>query len=310
MKKFNKLILFIIIILIMFSISTIVYISHADMGDYSGDADYGGSDYSSSYGGGDYSSDDDYGGSDYYSSSDGDSSSSEADDGDVIAGIFAFIFVVVIFIVAVNYNKKKIVVPGAAATDYTKLNKTEDYKRIDPDFSENLFKEKISNLYVQMQNCWQAKDIDQLRPYFTDVLYNQFDRQLEAYRINKQTNCIENICVLSVDIMGWTQDEVHDIMILRLKTRIRDYVVNDITNIVIRGSKTQEKFMDYEWSLIRKTGIQTHNKEGITSLHCASCGAPMDVNQSSKCPYCGTVMTTSDYDWVISAIKGISQRTS
>ena len=47
----------------------------------------------------------------------------------------------------------------------------------------------------------------------------------------------------------------------------------------------------------------------MTDLHCPNCGAPLDVNHSAKCEYCGQVITVDDYDWVISQIKGISQVT-
>ena len=34
----------------------------------------------------------------------------------------------------------------------------QEYKTLDPDFSELFFCEKIGNLYVMMQNLWQEKN--------------------------------------------------------------------------------------------------------------------------------------------------------
>ena len=53
------------------------------------------------------------------------------------------------------------------------------------------------------------------------------------------------------------------------------------------------------------TGEQT-----ATGTTCPNCGAPLDLNHTAKCEYCGAIITAAEYDWVISAIKGISQRTS
>ena len=39
------------------------------------------------------------------------------------------------------------------------------------------------------------------------------------------------------------------------------------------------------------------------------CGAPLDVNASARCPYCGTVIQQQAQDWVISAIRAIKQQT-
>ena len=44
-------------------------------------------------------------------------------------------------------------------------------------------------------------------------------------------------------------------------------------------------------------------------ITCPGCGAPLDVNASARCPYCGTVIQQQAQDWVISAIRAIKQQT-
>ncbi|MEG2004366.1 MAG: hypothetical protein RR057_07175, partial [Clostridia bacterium] len=105
------------------------------------------------------------------------------------------------------------------------------------------------------------------------------------------------------------QNDVNDMIYARLNTRVTDYVVDDKTGDIIRGSDKAEKFMEYEWTLVRTKGKQTSTEEQTESIHCPSCGAPLNINKTAKCEYCGAVVSTNDYDWVISAIKGISQRT-
>ena len=41
---------------------------------------------------------------------------------------------------------------------------------------------------------------------------------------------------------------------------------------------------------------------------CPNCGAPVSLSQSGQCEYCGSVLISGAYDWVVSAIRGISQR--
>ena len=61
--------------------------------------------------------------------------------------------------------------------------------------------------------------------------------------------------------------------------------------------------------MIRSAGQKTGEKSGVTAYHCESCGAPIDLNHSAVCPYCGTVATSASYGWTLSNIKGISQHT-
>lgn len=36
---------------------------------------------------------------------------------------------------------------------------------------------------------------------------------------------------------------------------------------------------------------------------CPSCGAPINVNLSGKCEYCGSIYNQYDYDWILSKLR-------
>lgn len=189
------------------------------------------------------------------------------------------------------------------------LKPMSEYKTFDPDFDESAFKEKISNLYVQFQNAWQAKNLETLRPYLTDIAFAQYDRQLDRYISAGTTNKIEKIAILSVDLKGWRQDNGKDEIVARVKTRIVDYVVDDKTGKIIEGSDKVDKFMEYEWSLIRTTGVATITKDGTTHQRCPNCGGAININETTKCSYCRRIVSIDKFNWLVSTIKGISQRT-
>ena len=160
-----------------------------------------------------------------------------------------------------------------------------------------------------MQNCWQAKNIESVRPYFTDALYQQMDRQLDALRRNGYTNYVERISVLGVNLRGFRQSDGEDHIIAELRTRIVDYTLNDKTGELVKGDKKKEKFLTYEWELTRASGRTTGAAEEMTVVNCPNCGAPLSINATAKCPYCDSVVTVDAHDWAISAIRGIAQRT-
>lgn len=302
MKRKLRMILACLVTLLFIASTTLV--AFADAGGFAGGGDYGGGG-----GGGDYGGGGSYGGGGGFI---------WFGDGDSEGGfnpIILVVVIVIVFIVVANIKKSgkhgAQKPSGATPTPVSSLRPLEGLKAVDPNFSDAVIREKVANLYVQMQNAWQNKEFSPMRPYMTDTLYSQFARQLDELKKSGQTNYIDQIAVLGVDLSGWTSDNANDTLVVRVRTRIVDYTVNDSTGAVIRGSKTKELFMEYEWSLIRRKGVLTPDVEkGPTKINCANCGAPMDINQSAKCEYCGTVMTTSDYDWVISAIKGLSQRSS
>ena len=199
---------------------------------------------------------------------------------------------------------------GAAATPISRLRPISELDQKDPAFSEESMREKISNLYVQMQNAWQNKDIECVRPYFSDALFTQMDRQLDAFRRNHRTNYVERIAVLDITLRGWYEEDQQDYLVANLKTRIVDYTVDDKTGKVISGNKNRELFMEYEWILSRAADVKTGDFDGMRTVNCPNCGAPLSINETAQCPYCDSVVTLEQHDWVITAIKGLSQRSA
>ncbi|MBQ6510987.1 TIM44-like domain-containing protein [Candidatus Saccharibacteria bacterium] len=276
--------------------------SYADFGDFSGGSDF---DFDFDYDDYDY----DYGGSSSYSSG----SSYSSSGGDLSGAGFIFGLMLGIFIGAaigsVGRKKSSGVAVYSSPAVKPVLRSMEEYKTIDPDFDENAFREKVSNLYVKFQNAWQAKKLDPLRPYLTDVAYGQYDRQLDKYRKAERTNKIEKIAVMSVDLKGFRQNNGKDEIVARVRTRITDYVVDDKTGKIVEGSDKVEKFMEYEWSLERTTGVTTTTEDGTSEQRCPNCGGKININKTTECPYCRFVVTTDKFGWLVSTIKGISQRT-
>ncbi len=182
------------------------------------------------------------------------------------------------------------------------------YKELDDQFDQAELQEKISNLYVQMQNCWQDKNLESLRPYFTDALFNQMNRSVETMKKLGQTNYVQRIAVLGVQLQGWYQEEGEDHILAVVRTRIVDFTLDDNSGKLISGDRTKEKFMTYQWDLCRATGAKTKQVEGIETVNCPNCGAPVSINETAKCPYCDSVITVENQDWVISSIRGIAQQ--
>ena len=279
----------------------------ADFGGFSGDSDYGGgwdsgSDWSSS------SWDSDYSSGSYY---DDDSDVSGIDIGISLAVMAAIVVLGLIFDVSEKRKKKKQQnkPQGAQRTPDSRLQPLGDLAVTDPSFDANAMQEKISNLYVQMQNCWTDKNIESLRPYFTDALFTQMERQLNGLKNQGLTNYVDRIAVLGVNLRGFYRQGDKEHLIVELRTRIVDYTVQDSNNKLISGDRNREKFMTYEWDMCRAEGSVT-SKEGVMhSVSCPGCGAPLSINTTAKCPYCGRVVTLDEHDWALCAIKGIAQST-
>ena len=190
-----------------------------------------------------------------------------------------------------------------------KLRPMSEYSALDANFSEDALRERCANLYVQMQNCWTAKDLAPLEPHFTDAFLSQMRRQLDALCRANRTNYVENICVLGVELIGFNQQGGNDHMFARVTARITDYTLNDISGSIVAGDCSAQKLMTYEWNLVRASGQTTRDTAGSVTMNCPNCGAPLDVNASARCPYCGSVLQRPASDWALCGIRGLRQQT-
>lgn len=303
MKWTAKILVFVLCLLLMM----LPAFAGADFGDFSGDSDYGGSwdsgsDWSSS------SWDSDYSSGSYY---DDDSDVSGIDIGISLAVMAAIVVLGLIFDVSEKRKKKKQQnkPQGAQRTPDSRLQPLGDLAVTDPSFDANAMQEKISNLYVQMQNCWTDKNIESLRPYFTDAFFTQMERQLNGLKSRGLTNHVDRIAVLGVNLRGFYKQGGDEHLIVELRTRIVDYTVQDSDKKLVSGDRNREKFMTYEWDVCRAEGSVTTREGAMQSVSCPGCGAPLSINTTAKCPYCGRVVTLDEHDWALCAIKGISQTT-
>ena len=309
------------VILLMLSLLIVPLCTHADFGDFAGDSDYGDSSWDDDD---DYSWDDD--------DDRNERRNSQSDDVEIInlsgiVGIIIFSLLVLAIIGslianAVTKAKRKkdpyFMIRSRRQKDESRtlqppseaLRPMTEFDQIDPSFSAADLQKKIADLYVRFQKSWQAKDISDLHEFLTDGYFAQMDIQLNNYRNKHQTNCIEDIKVISVQLKGWRKDGHNIEIVAKLDTQIVDYVIDDATGNIVRGSRDEIKLMRYEWTLRSDPAIRSSRQSaGTVKKACPNCGAELTINHSGTCPYCGSLVTSDSFDWAVCNIKGISQRT-
>ena len=304
MKKIKKIFISLFCFILIFS--TVVF---ADVGSFE-DYDSGGSwDSGSSWDSFDWDSD--------YSSG-----------GDL--GLFLFfldphispfvIIIVIIVIIIINKNKKKNMprfytenrpnqprrdsVQDTSSLDSRQLQIENKIQANDPNFNKEEFVAESKNLFVRLQQAWTARDWETIRPFETESLFEQHKNQLQGYINNNQINVMDRICVNYAHLYAYTVQGDKEVLTVRLNSRMQDYIIDATTKEVIRGNKNDEKVNTYLLTFIRKNGVKT--KEGtaeINTTNCPNCGAPTKITSAGKCEYCGSIITTGEYNWVLSNLQ-------
>ena len=290
MKRLTRLLAILLALALVLTLSVSAF---ADFGDFSDGGDY------------DSGSDNDYD-SDY--DSDYSSGSSRRGDTNYVEVTIGIVIIVLVIYLSRRGAKKGGTIaprqsgPHPAAGNYARdgeLMPVEAYLSADPNFNPAETREWASNLYVRMQNGWTKGDISDLRPYFTPAYFSQMEAQLRAKTEQGLINVMERVSVREAEIKGFYRDADEDHMILYLGARVVDYTVEIATGRIVAGSRDQEIFLRYRWDLSRTAGVVTARQTRDESAHCPNCGAPLDLNTSARCEYCGSVVEAARHDWAI-----------
>jgi len=312
-KKFLSILLTILFIIPNFSM--------ADVGDFESydsswdSSDWGGSDWGVDWDY-DYEYDHNYGydyGYGYYS---------DSDDGIGAVG-FTIVFIIAIFLIAIakgknNSNKGGNLSERNISQYYPENNHritytrnqirsesvADEIRKVDKYFNDEQFLAWTKNIFVKLQTAWSNRDWEVIRPIESENLFEQHSRQLQGYIDRKQINKMERICVNFAELVSFMQDNEKDILIVALNASMLDYIVDEQSGMVLKGSKDNRLTNTYKLTFTRKKGIITaEGTEKVKTTNCPNCGAPTTITSSGKCEFCGAVVTIGAHDWVLSDME-------
>ena len=172
--------------------------------------------------------------------------------------------------------------------------------------SEKQTVEIVKVLYRGAQTLILDEPTAVLTPQETEKLFEQHNAQIQEYIRNKTINVVERIAVNYATIYSFRQTEEKDIVDVALKATKRDYIIDEKTGNVVQGNKNQDRITVYKMTFERTKGTLTaKGEEKLDTKNCPNCGAPLKFTSSGKCEYCGSIVTTGAYDWVLSAFTAI-----
>ena len=177
---------------------------------------------------------------------------------------------------------------------------------IDPYFSAEKFCSWAREVFIKLQQAWTERNWKLIRPFESEELFQLHNSQLEEYIRNNKINVIEKIGVKSCDLVQFVQDGDKEVMTVQLSAVMRDYVIDATSRKVLESNPNKDWYMTYHLTFARKAGVKT--QQGLSNLsttNCPNCGAPTEITSSGQCPYCGSIITTGEHDWVLTDLHSI-----
>lgn len=227
-------------------------------------------------------------------------------------GTFFMILMVIIILSVIYYYKKNgshgnmQPRPRPDSSGMSEAQVEAKVKAIDPMFNKEEFLSFARSVFVKLQEAWTARDWSVIRTFESNELFEQHQNQLQRFIDNNQINKMEQICVKSVSLYSFEQTGDKEVLKVTLSSKMIDYIVDATTDKVLKGDRTTIRHSTYRLTFIRKAGVKTKaGTSDVNTTNCPNCGAPTQITSSGKCEYCGSVITTGEYNWVLSDLTKV-----
>lgn len=186
-------------------------------------------------------------------------------------------------------------------------------KQSDPNFTADDFTAFAKNVYIDIQNAWCKRDLEPVRPVLHTNLYNTTQKQVQSKIEQKVIYHYESIAINTAYLTSFVRDEQYEYLTVYLNARFIDYQTSEETGQIIRGDKNTRWDFRYKMKFMRSVGMlsndATANADETTGHNCPNCGAPLEMSSSGKCEFCGSVVSTGMYSWVLSDFTTIRDDT-
>src|SRR5436190_10130236 len=186
----------------------------------------------------------------------------------------------------------------AAATVMQQRNAQQAFnqlRRFDPNFSEIIFVDFCYALYGRAHDARGRgpKALDELSPYLSGAALNSLI-QLNPPHLKS----VDGIIVGAMQVV-----EVRGV-----DTPIVWITIEFDTNYteIINGQQ-MTYYVRERWRLERKRDVLSPTPEQATALHCPRCGAPLQKDTNGACAFCGTKITSGEFQWYVGAINTLSR---
>ena len=174
-----------------------------------------------------------------------------------------------------------------------------EYKNMDSTFNEGMFLTKVNNIFVKLFTSIMMERLEEVDHFISDEVM-QF--ALATLNNAKGQGCRQMYDELNVKdseiINVEVNQDVYEIKVY-LQSRYMDYIIDLSNGNVISGNDQSRINVDYNLTFTKKISAQ---EQGITRK-CPTCRAPLSVNTSGKCEYCGSIYNQEDYDWVLTNLE-------
>lgn len=192
-------------------------------------------------------------------------------------------------------------------TAYTSRVWADMILRMDPEFQEPRFLQRVEAAFHKAQTSWCEQSLEPLRPFVSDGVFERFSLQIEEQKQDGWRQGMLGLRVGSLELVHVETGSVFDTVTVRIPFRADIHRLALADGKKISGSALPRNWFSECWSFVRRRGARSLAGEGLIEGKCPNCAAPLTMNQSARCTHCECLARSGEFDWVLAEITQTSE---
>lgn len=175
----------------------------------------------------------------------------------------------------------------------------DEFCEIDKTFNEGIFLSEVNNVFIKLLSSVMLDNLDEVRHFIGSDVYDYIYSIIKNNKDNRTRQMYDELNVKNSNIQSIeVKDNVYIIKVY-LQSRYMNYIINLSNGNYVSGNDSSRIQVNYLLTFEKKANF----KDSSITRKCPGCSASIDVNNSGKCKYCGTIYNQDDYGWVLTKLE-------
>ncbi|GAC1481342.1 MAG: hypothetical protein PVSMB9_06600 [Candidatus Dormibacteria bacterium] len=174
----------------------------------------------------------------------------------------------------------------------------------DPAFDENVFLGDVQRLFFAVLEAWTAQKPALSQGVMASAIWEEQKRQIADYGASGRRNLLPSLSLTSAVVAGASSGSGWDTLTARINASSGDYDIEAASGRVLAGEAEPWGWTE-DWIFQRPASAVSAQRGTTTALSCPSCGAPVNVDITSICPFCDAAVISGKFGWSLTRIDRV-----
>jgi predicted lipid-binding transport protein (Tim44 family) len=173
----------------------------------------------------------------------------------------------------------------------------------DPGFDENVFVGEVQRLFFAVLEAWTTLKPALSQGVMAPQIWEEQRAQILSYQQKGWRNTLDQLRFTSAIVAGASSENGYDTVTVRINASSGDTVLDGAGRLV-RGEAQPFDWTE-DWIFQRPASLTTGQPGVPAAVACPNCGASVNVDITSICPYCDTAIISGKFGWLLTRIDRI-----